>query len=109
MSFMRPVITSKSTFWEVTTRCGESYAVPEDVLLDIEWNDVEMIERVEGYGARLSARGYMDATEWSVHETEAEAAQALIDMYYDMPLEEMSTTERFDYIELRKLTKEEES
>lgn len=38
---------------------------------------------IEGYGARLSAPGYLDCTEWSVYATEAEAEEALTEMYGD--------------------------
>ena len=41
------------------------------------------IELISGYGARLSAPGYMDRTEWSVHDTEAEAIDYLDNMYDD--------------------------
>lgn len=36
-----------------------------------------------GYGARLSMPGYMDCTEWSVFDTEDEAAAWLTEMYGD--------------------------
>lgn len=36
---------------------------------------------VEGFGARLSAPGYMDKTEWSVFNTELEARKHLEFMY----------------------------
>lgn len=39
------------------------------------------ITLVEGYGARLSASGYLDCTEWSVFDTPEEAAQYLADQY----------------------------
>lgn len=38
---------------------------------------------VTGYGARLSAPGYLDCTEWSVFETELEAIQFLLETYAD--------------------------
>lgn len=44
-------------------------------------DDVEAIEVKEGWGARLSAPGYMDCTEWSVYETEKKAWTVLIDEY----------------------------
>lgn len=39
--------------------------------------DITEVSVVEGYGARLSAPGYMDCTEWSVYDTEEEAHAAL--------------------------------
>jgi hypothetical protein len=38
-------------------------------------------ENIKGYGARLSAPGYLDCTEWSVFDTEREAREYL-DEYY---------------------------
>lgn len=105
MSFMQPAITMELTWWEVTTRCGESFILPHDLPLDIDWNRVETIERREGHGARLSAPGYMDCTEWSVHRTEAEAAQYLIDTYYDMPDDEMTADQLDEYNKLVRITK----
>ncbi len=35
----------------------------------------------EGYGARLSAPGYLDCTEWAVFDTEQEAKDYLEEMY----------------------------
>jgi len=44
---------------------------------------IESVSLCEGYGARLSAPGYMDCTEWSVFETEAEAEKDLEENYPD--------------------------
>lgn len=41
------------------------------------------VETVTGYGARLSAPGYLDCTEWTVFETEAEAEEFLRETYGD--------------------------
>lgn len=38
-------------------------------------------ETIRGYGARLSAPGYLDCTEWTVFETEQEALDYLEEMY----------------------------
>jgi len=38
-------------------------------------------ENIKGYGARLSAPGYLDCTEWTVFET-AEEAKAYLDENY---------------------------
>jgi len=43
--------------------------------------DIYTVEPVSGYGARLSAPGYMDCTDWTVHESEGEARASLADMY----------------------------
>ena len=41
----------------------------------------ESWENIKGYGARLSAPGYLDCTEWSVFDTEEEA-NAYLEEYY---------------------------
>jgi hypothetical protein len=38
-------------------------------------------ENIKGYGARLSAPGYLDCTEWNVFETEQEAREYLEENY----------------------------
>lgn len=43
----------------------------------------ESWENIQGYGARLSAPGYMDCTEWAVFDTGAEAWDYLEEMYPD--------------------------
>jgi hypothetical protein len=40
-------------------------------------------ENVKGYGARLSAPGYLDCTEWAVFDTKEEAETYLYEMYPD--------------------------
>jgi hypothetical protein len=45
-------------------------------------------ENVKGYGARLSAPGYLDCTEWTVFDTEEEAKAFLDDMSDDEQDEE---------------------
>jgi hypothetical protein len=37
-------------------------------------------ENVKGYGARLSASGFLDCTEWAVFDTEDEAREYLEEM-----------------------------
>lgn len=44
-------------------------------------DDVTEISQRTGYGARLSASGYMDCTEWTVFDTEMEAIEFLIETY----------------------------
>lgn len=41
----------------------------------------DSLEVIEGWGARLSAPGYMDCTEWVVLPTEEEAKEYLLDAY----------------------------
>ena|ERR1700726_456542 len=40
-------------------------------------------ENIKGYGARLSAPGYLDCTEWMVFDTREEAEQYLDEAYAD--------------------------
>jgi hypothetical protein len=40
-------------------------------------------ETIRGYGARLSAPGYLDCTEWTVFDTLEEAEEYLEEMYGD--------------------------
>lgn len=44
---------------------------------------VQSCRIVDGYGARLSAPGYLDCTEWCVFDTEEQAQKYLIDTYGD--------------------------
>lgn len=90
--FMKPVIY-RANCWEVSTDHGSSEYVPEDV----EANPARLAQYVEGkidedrdpilhvgiWLARLSAPGYMDCTDWSIHLTERAAAEYLIDTYDD--------------------------
>jgi len=46
-------------------------------------DEVTEVNKVSGYGVRLSAPGYMDCTEWSVYDTIAEAIADLLSMYCD--------------------------
>ena len=44
-------------------------------------NDVLCVRKRVGYGARLSAPGYLDCTEWTVFDSHAEAESHLEEMY----------------------------
>ena len=43
--------------------------------------DVTSVQLIEGYGARLSAPGYMDCTAWTVFKTRDEAEEFLREEY----------------------------
>ena len=45
----------------------------------------------------------MDCTDWSVHSTEARAADYLLAIYYDRPDDEMTEDEREERLELEYL------
>ncbi len=52
-------------------------------LSEFVMGEVWTIEKRHGFGARLSAPGYLDATDWSVYDTEEEARADLEQMYGD--------------------------
>ena len=88
MAFMVPVYEESDWFVVETTAGGE--VVPADLVGDnptaerlaqyVE-GEVESWERRHAVGARLSASGYMDATDWTLHETIEEARQYIEDTY----------------------------
>ncbi len=104
--FMQPQIV-KDRWYAIDGTCGTTY-VPFDVVGKLDGlerlgdridndppehgssltnadtyyeGDVESVEFIEGWGARLSAPGYMDCTDWAVCDTEVEAKQHLVDTY----------------------------
>ena len=104
MSFMQPQITRDKREWfQVTLTNDEIINIPD--LSGLDPSAIDHVEIIEGYGARLSAPGYMDCTEWSVFDTAEAAAQSLIDMYYDMPDEDMTPDELDEYEWLVRITK----
>jgi hypothetical protein len=94
--FMQPEI-QYGRWIEVDGPCGTD-AIPFDVVFSnpmkrsmhptfsdvrdyTENNEAWSIEVRDGYGARLSAPGYMDCTPWSVFDTEDEARAYLHEQY----------------------------
>lgn len=55
----------------------------EDVRDYLEGDEIYSIERITGYGARLSMPGYLDCTPWCVHTLEQDAKDYLTEMYGD--------------------------
>jgi hypothetical protein len=100
MGAMKPEIVGPTEWWEVETNQGTYYVQCEFVgrenvkavaLLDYlpETTDTSDIMRWEfksGYGARLSMPGYLDCTDWSVHDTEREAKDCLAEEHELCPL-----------------------
>jgi len=84
MAFMQPQYLG-GRWLSITTDTGETYFVPEDLGLDpadcIECGEVAEVEVIIGIGARLSAPGFMDCTDWCVFDTLPEARQYIIDTY----------------------------
>ena len=92
MGFMQKQVTNKMKWFEVETSQGTEFiqsdifssdATIESVadLIDYCEGIPVSFEVIEGYGARLSAPGYMDCTEWTVFETEKQAQDYLAEMY----------------------------
>jgi len=107
MSFMQQQITARCLWIEIDGDNGTTF-VPADVVGG-GWTDGEEFTRENdafdtrraivrdyyegsriweiktrmGYGARLSAPGYMDCTEWSVFDTEQAAQEYLDETYGD--------------------------
>ena len=61
---------------------GPAIPIPEALESYSENRTVTEIKVIEGWGARLSAPGYMDCTPWTVFDTEVEA-QAYLDEQSD--------------------------
>ena len=76
MSFMQPQIR-KGRWALIDIGHGEEVWTPSEY---VETTD-KVVERRTGFGARLSAPGYLDCTEWTVFETEEEAAAYLADQF----------------------------
>jgi hypothetical protein len=77
MAFMEPEITEYQEWCVVDFGHHEWQLVPSDYVTA----DMVVISREMGHGARLSAHGYMDCTEWGVYDTEEEARQGLAETY----------------------------
>lgn len=85
MSFMQPEVLLQN-WMIVEDSTGETHVVPEDCLDLNEFLDVGKtieITKKYGFGARLSAPGYLDCTEWSFHEKEFDAHEHLRDTYFN--------------------------
>lgn len=81
--FMQPDIVLDSWVCFESLSEGTSW-IPEDFAEEYETDpSYKETERCVGYGARLSAPGYLDRTDWTVFDTVQEAAQDLIDTYYE--------------------------
>jgi len=88
MAFMEKQVTEKSDWYEIDGTEGTVW-VPADVVGSLEHagdyyaGEIWTVEARKGYGARLSAPGYMDCTDWCVFDTEAEAEKYLEETYPD--------------------------
>lgn len=103
MSFMQPQVTERTLWIEIDGPCGIT-AIPFDLVFRgtrAEFEDLDddaraelvadyyesstvwRIDVVEGHGARMSAPGYLDCTEWCVFQSVEEAEEYLKDFYGD--------------------------
>lgn len=85
-SFMKPEII-QGYWWEIDGDQGTTFYPAEyfsigEAKADYPGKIYETKYR-KGWGARLSAPGYLDCTEWTVHDTEIEAKTYLEEMYDD--------------------------
>lgn len=102
MAFMQEQVTRKLQWAEIDGPCGITYIPLDDVDATMLPDDDEITPEQEkywlqyyegvklysvavreGYGARLSAPGYLDCTDWSVYDSPEEALADLRDMYGD--------------------------
>ena len=117
MSHMQYEVTEQQWWYEVDGPCGTEW-VPEDLCGQLdgavlgqtssdaarpvpgelsgycENRTAWTIVRKQGFGARLSASGYTDCTEWSVFETKSEAEDHLFEMYEQCPVRDGITGEQ---------------
>lgn len=95
MAFMQPCV-EYAQYYEVSCNRGETTIIPADVvgtprtLADFRDyvegtidEDQDMPELQTGWLARLSAPGYMDCTDWSIHPSKAAALEYLAETYGD--------------------------
>jgi hypothetical protein len=92
---MQRQITRKLEWYVIETNQGTWFVPKDDIgevteladLKDYVEGTPESFTTREGYGARLSAPGYLDCTEWSVFDT-PEQAEEYLDEYYPEDEEE---------------------
>lgn len=88
MSFMKPFATY-GTFHQLDTRTEGIVSVPAEYFSAAQFAhdngmDVDDVETITGWFARLSAPGYMDCTEWQgPYEDESSAYAGLAESYGD--------------------------
>lgn len=108
LQFMQPSFTASLDWFEIDGSNGLTYVAFEDspsialqlaeisspdedarqealieALADHYDGTIYSVSETRGYGAQLSAPGYMDCTDWCVFDTLAEAKQYLVDVWAD--------------------------
>jgi len=88
-NFMQEQVTVLMEWWEVDGREGTMYFPCDEFTAQqaaeaYEFPQaIDSITRRTGYGARLSAPGYLDCTDWTVCDTEEEARETLRELFGD--------------------------
>lgn len=77
-NFMEPQITEKIHWHECEDAAGDILFIPEKDR-DAKLDDYRTVRTFDGYGTRFSAPGYVDATDWTVHDTLTAAIEWLFD------------------------------
>ena len=80
-SFMEPQVTDKRWWFVIESEDGILYSPDSEPVVFDENARVWSVDHTVGYGARLSAPGYMDCTDWVVFDTEQEAIDYLAETY----------------------------
>jgi hypothetical protein len=82
-----PVVTSSNPpgSWVAINFPQDAFPVPNALADYVENIELWSLKRVKGVGARLTAPGYCDCTEWSVFDTMAEARKFILDTYEICP------------------------
>ena len=89
-TFMAPCITERCAWIEVDGSNGTA-CYPADMFTAEEaeadyghgtsGERLVDVSEIMGYGARMSANGFLDCTDWCVFPTEIEAAKHLVETY----------------------------
>ena len=90
MTFMQKQITDRRTWYSVEGTHGTEFFDAEDFTLqgareNYSGHEINVytVDTVIGYGARLSAPGYLDCTEWTVFDSVSEAEDYLAEFHGD--------------------------
>ena len=80
LSWMTPDVDYDTDCMEEDSNLRSTLDALED-FIESNLDDVTSIQLIEGYGARLSAQGYMDSTSWTVFKTREKAEEFLREEY----------------------------
>jgi hypothetical protein len=100
MTFMQRQITKKLAWYKGKNNSEDTRYAPEEELPEIAFardvlgNIYARVEIVTGFGARLSAPGYLDCTDWAVFDTIAEAEAYLDEIAADATGDETHADQR---------------